>query len=341
MKILVTGGAGYIGSFMVKRLVERGDNVVVLDNLERGDKKVVDFGAKLIEGNVLNIKLIQNVFEEHSFDAVIHLAGYISMEESVREPGSYFSNNSSGALGLIEQAVKHKVKYFIFSSTAGVYGNPIKIPIPEDHPTSPTNPYGESKLIVEKILYWYKIVYGLNFISLRYFNASGAAFDGSMGENHKPETHIIPNAIRAALTSSEFVLYGNDYNTKDGTCIRDYIHVIDLVEAHISSLERLQKENGGFLYNVGTGNGYSNNEVIEMIKKVSGVNFNVKIAKKRPGDADVLIADPTKIEKELGFKPKYSSLETIVKSAWKWYVKNLKLKTPAQSETRQRRQNSK
>lgn len=326
MKILVTGGAGYIGSFMVKRLVERGDNVVVLDSLERGDKDAVDFRAKLIEGNVLDLKLIENVFEEHSFDAVIHFAGDISMEESVREPRSYFHNNSFGALGLIEQTVKHKVKYFIFSSTAGVYGNPKKTPISEDHPTIPTNPYGESKLIVEKIIYWYRIAYGMNFVSLRYFNASGAALDGNMGENHKLETHIIPNAIRAVLTNSEFVLYGNDYSTKDGTCIRDYIHVIDLVEAHISALERLQKENGGFFYNVGTGHGYSNSEVIEMIKKVSGMNIKVKIKKRRPGDADVLVADPTRIEKELGFKPKCSDLETIVKSAWKWHKNNSKLK---------------
>ncbi len=326
MRILLTGGAGYIGSFVVKRLLEKGDEVIVLDSLERGEERNIDKRAIFIKANLWDRDKLEDAFRKYNFEAVMHFAGLISMEESMENPGIYFYNNTGGSLELIEHATKNNVKYFIFSSTAGVYGNPIKTPIPEDHPTNPTNPYGESKLMVEKILPWYNRIYGLNFISLRYFNAAGASLDGSMGEGHDPETHIIPLAIKAALENKEFTLYGDNYNTKDGTCIRDYIHVIDLVEFHILALEKLKKEQGGFFYNVGTGQGYSNREVIEMIKKVSGIGLKVKIAARRPGDAEVLIADPTKIKNELGFNPRYSDLETIIKTAWKWYKNSSNLK---------------
>ena len=326
MKILVTGGAGYIGSFMIKRLLERGDEIIVLDNLSRGHKEAIDSKAKLVEVDILDEGFIDSFFKENKFDSILHFAGYISMAESMENPSIYFKNNVFGALRLIENAVKNKVGSFIFSSTAGVYGNPIKIPIPEDHATNPTNPYGESKLMVEKILSWYNKIYRLNFASLRYFNAAGASLDGQLGEKHNPETHIIPLAIKAALEGSEFSLYGNDYNTQDGTCIRDYIHVIDLVESHILVLQKLQKDNGGFFYNVGTGKGYSNREVLKMVKKVSGVDFKIKIFAKRPGDAEVLIADPARIKQELNFNPKYSDLETIVKTAWEWHNNNSKFK---------------
>ncbi|PIR78810.1 MAG: UDP-glucose 4-epimerase GalE, partial [Candidatus Levybacteria bacterium CG10_big_fil_rev_8_21_14_0_10_36_30] len=192
---------------------------------------------------------------------------------------------------------------FIFSSTAGVYGNPIKIPIPEDHPTNPVNPYGESKLMVEKILSWFNKIDGLSYACLRYFNASGAAIDGSMGEAHDPETHIIPKAIEAALNNNEFKMFGTDYQTQDGTCVRDYIHVLDLVEAHILALEKLVKDKGGYIYNVGTGKGYSNKEVVEMVKKISGINFPIVELERRSGDADSLVADSSKIRNELGFNP--------------------------------------
>lgn len=319
MKTLVTGGAGYIGSFMIKKLLDEGHEILVLDNLLRGHKKAIDERAKLSVGDLLDEQFLTNIFNKHNFDAVVHFAGYISMEESVRRPGIYFANNVFSVINLLNAMKDNNINNFIFSSTAGVYGNPIKVPIKEDHPTNPTNPYGESKLMVEKILSWYNLVYGISFMSLRYFNAAGASLDGTMGENHIPETHIIPNAISAVLKNKEFVLYGDDYKTPDGTCVRDYIHVLDLIDAHILALNKLIKEGGGFFYNVGTGRGYSNREVIEMVKKVSEKDFKVKVKDRRPGDAEVLIADPIKIKKELGFFPKYSDLDKIIKTAWLWH----------------------
>ena len=209
----------------------------------------------------------------------------------------------------------------IFSSTAGVYGNPVQIPIPEYHPKAPENPYGESKLMVEKLLNWYGRTKKLNSVALRYFNASGAALDGSLGEGHEPETHIIPKIIEAVIKKEPFRLFGTDYKTDDGTCVRDYIHVLDLVEAHVLALDKLKKDPGHFTYNVGTGKGYSNKQVINMVKKVTKEELKVIKSVRRLGDADTLIADPTKIRKELGFSPKYSSLETIVKTAWEWHNK--------------------
>lgn len=322
MKILVTGGAGYIGSFMVKVSLDKGIQVVVVDSLERGNKEAIDSRATLVVGDLKNKDFITSIFSEHKFDAVIHFAGYISMSESVANPYIYFDNNINASLNVIDSMVKNKINNFIFSSTAGVYGNPIKTPIVEDHPKNPTNPYGESKLMVEKILSWYGKIYDLNFASLRYFNASGASLDGEMGENHSPESHLIPNAINAILNKTQVTLYGNDYSTSDGTCIRDYIHVIDLAEAHILAISRLKDDGGKLFYNVGTGHGYSNKEVIDMIRKVSGLEINLENAGRRPGDADVLIANPRKIKEELGFSPKHSDLETIIKTAWEWHRKN-------------------
>lgn len=325
MKILITGGAGYIGSFMVKVAVDRGNEVIVVDSLERGHKEAIGPKAKLVVGDLRDKDFVANIFSKQKFDAVVHFAGYISMGESVVNPYIYFDNNVNASLNIIESMVRQKVNNFIFSSTAGVYGNPIKTPIAEDHPKNPTNPYGESKLMVEKILSWYGKIYDLNFVSLRYFNASGASVDGKMGENHNPESHLIPKAINSILNKAQFTLYGNDYPTPDGTCIRDYIHVIDLVEAHILAIDKLRNDGGKFFYNVGTGHGYSNKEVIDMIRKVSGSEIDLKNAGRRSGDADVLIADPTLIKNDLVFFPKYSDLETIIKSAWKWHSK-LKIK---------------
>ncbi len=319
MKILVTGGAGYIGSFMVKRLLERGDEVFIIDNLSRGHKEAIDSRAALLVGDLLDKNFLSSVFLENKFDAIVHFAGYISMGESVEKPFEYFNNNVFGSLNLINQAKENNLDNFIFSSTAGVYGNPIQVPIKEDHEKNPTNPYGESKLMVEKILSWFNKTHGLSFTALRYFNAAGAALDGTLGENHNPETHIIPNAIKAALENKPFSLFGNDYDTKDGTCVRDYIHVLDLVEAHVLAIEKMKKDKGAYFYNVGTGNGYSNREILEMIKKVSGIDFEIKEENRRPGDANVLIADSTLIKDQLGFSPKYSDLETIVNTAWKWH----------------------
>lgn len=324
MTVLVTGGAGYIGSFMVKKLIENEFHVVVVDNLENGHEEAIDKRATFVKGNLLDTEFVNNLFLNNKLHGVIHFAGFISMKESMENPGKYFKNNIFASLNILESMKEHKVNNFIFSSTAGVYGSPVKIPIPEDHPKNPTNPYGESKYIVEKILPWYKEIYGINFAALRYFNAAGAALDGSMGEKHNPETHIIPNAINSILNNSEFILYGNDYETRDGTCIRDYIHVLDLTEAHVLAFEKINDKNGGHFYNVGTGKGYSNKEVIEMINKITEANLKVKIEKRRSGDASVLVADPTRINTELNFSPRDSDLETIVKTAWEWHKKNSK-----------------
>jgi len=319
MQFLVTGGAGYIGSFMTKRLLDDGHEVLVLDSFERGTKDAIDQRASCIEGNLLDSAFVRSIFASHTFDGVFHFAAYISMKESMERPGAYFSNNILGTVTLLDCMVNGGVNKLIFSSTAGVYGNPTVTPIPEDHPKNPENPYGESKLIVERILAWYQKIHHLRYVVLRYFNAAGAALDGSMGEDHHPETHIIPQAIQSLINNKPFFLYGNDYDTPDGTCIRDYIHVLDLVDAHIRGFEKISKEEGGYIYNVGTGRGYSNKEVIEMVEKVAGKKLEIRIVQRRPGDADRLVADVSRIKKDLGFVPRYSDLNTIVSSAWKWH----------------------
>jgi UDP-glucose 4-epimerase len=321
MKILVTGGAGYIGNFMVKRLIDDNHEITILDSLERGHKEAVNPKATLSIGNLLDENFIRTELQKNQFDAIIHFAGYISMEESMRNPETYFTNNTFATLKLLEKAKEHSINKFIFSSTAGVYGNPVKIPIPEDHQKNPENPYGESKLMVENILKWFQKIHGISFAALRYFNACGASLDSTMGEDHNPETHIIPKAIVAALTNEPFTLFGNDYKTKDGTCVRDYIHVLDLVEAHALALQKLDKDPGAYTYNIGTGNGFSNKEILDLIKKISGINIQIKTTNRRPGDADELVADVSKIKNELNFKPLYSDLETIISTAWNWHKK--------------------
>ncbi|MCL4382519.1 MAG: UDP-glucose 4-epimerase GalE [Patescibacteria group bacterium] len=319
MKILVTGGAGYIGSQMVRQLFEKNHKVVVLDNLKEGHRKTLPSTIPLITGDVNDQNCLFKLFSENRFDAVMHFAGVISMKESMQNPYKYFYTNTYGALNLIEAMVKSGVLRLIFSSSAGVYGNPTRIPISENDPQEPTNPYGESKLMVEKILAWYDQLFNLRSVSLRYFNAAGASLDGQFGEDHQEETHLIPLAVKAALENREFTIYGNDYETKDGTCIRDYIHVIDLCEAHLLALDSLMKNSSSHIYNVGPGIGFSNIEVVNIVKKVSGVDFPLKFGSRRPGDAKELIADAAKIKKELGWEPKYSDLQTIVETAWKWH----------------------
>ena len=323
MKILVTGGAGYIGSFMTKALLNRGDDVTVFDNLERGRRDSIDEKANFIKGDIKNSTDLDLLLANSSFDAAIHFAGLIAVGESEENPDLYYQNNVVGSKLFFEACIKHNIKKLIFSSSAAVYGNPTVIPIPENHPKNPTSEYGKNKLEVEGVLSQLKSInQDISFAILRYFNAAGAALDGSIGENHMPETHIIPNIIRAILEGEKFDLFGIDYNTKDGTCIRDYVHVLDLIEAHVLVLDKLRNENGEFIYNVGTGNGYSNRDVIEMVKKISDRKLIVEELERRPGDADTLIADPAKIKSELGFSPKYSDLETIVKTAWEWHTKN-------------------
>jgi UDP-glucose 4-epimerase len=241
-------------------------------------------------------------------------------------PDEYFRNNTFGSFCLFEQMRMHSISNLIFSSTATVYGTPKVIPIPEDHPKNPENPYGESKLLVEQGLDWYKRMFGMHYVVLRYFNAAGAALDGSLGEDHAEETHLIPNAIKSALQNKEFLLYGNDYSTPDGTAMRDYIHVLDLVEAHMLALKRLREQQTSAIYNVGTGSGYTNKQVVEMVKSVSNVDFPVRIGNRREGDSEATVANAEKIRQELGFEPKYSDLNTIISSAWQWHKNSSNLR---------------
>lgn len=326
MKILVTGGAGYIGSFMTRRLLDEGYEVTVLDSLERGHKEAVDNRAKLVVGDLLDSIFLKEVFSNEQYDGVIHFAGLISVGESMQSPTHYFSSNVQGSVNLLDAMVQGKCQSIIFSSSAAVYGNPKRVPIDEDHPKHPESVYGETKWMVEKILQWYFITKQINSVSLRYFNAAGASLDGTHGEMHNPETHIIPKIIEAVMMDSEFTLFGTDYDTSDGTCIRDYIHVLDLTEAHVLSIHKLQESEGNFSLNIGTGWGHSNKEVVAMVEKVSGKKVKIIEAQRREGDPAKLIADAAKIKEELHFTPKYSDLETIVTSAWKWHTNHLGMK---------------
>lgn len=327
MKVLVTGGAGYIGSFMTKSLLDNGYSVVVADSLERGYRNQIDSRAEFLQGDLLSSEFVTKIFRNHTFDGVIHFAGYIAVGESMEKPGMYFSNNLTSTVQLLEALVHYKTKNIIFSSTGTVYGTPKENPIPESHPKNPENPYADSKWMIERILHWYHVSHGLNTASLRYFNACGASVDGSMGEAHNPETHLIPSAIKAVVEQKPFSLFGDDYDTEDGTGVRDYIHVLDLVEAHLLTLQKLQKEPGEYAYNVGVGRGISNREVVDMVEKVSGKSIEIQINPRRPGDVASTIADPTKIKAELGFEPKHSDLETIIESAWKWHTSHTEEKT--------------
>lgn len=323
MKILVTGGAGYIGSITVKALQKAGHEVVVFDNLEYGHKWAVD--TPLVIGDLLKKEDLQKL-DSYTFDAVIHFAAYLQVGESMINPYKYFQNNMLGGLNLLEYMKEKKIPSIVFSSTAAVFGMPEHTPIREDDSKKPESVYGESKLMFEKVLSWYDTIFGIKSVVLRYFNAAGAALDGSLGEDHNPETHIIPVAIKKALKGEAFSLFGDDYPTPDGTCIRDYIHVEDLAQAHILAIEYLGKEKKSDSFNLGVGKGYSNKEVVDMVKRITGIDFTVNIEKRRPGDPAILLADNTKAKSVLGFNPQYSDLETIVKTAWNWHrkVKNEK-----------------
>jgi UDP-glucose 4-epimerase len=321
MKILVTGGAGYIGSIVSTELKRLNHQVIIYDSLENGYREAIK-GFNLKVGNTKDQKLLVKTLKENKIEAVMHFAAFIEMGESMKNPYKYIDNNVVGSVGLLEAMIEAKVDKLIFSSTAGVYGNPERVPIKEEDRKLPENPYGESKLMVEKILEWYDRIHGLRSIAIRYFNAAGAMLDGSMGEAHRPESHLIPNIIKASLTGSEFKLFGDDYSTKDGTCIRDYIHVLDLASAHILAVEALNQGHKSDVYNAGTGKGFSNLEVVEMVKKVSKKDLKVIIGPRRPGDANELVADSNKFREEFKFKYKYSDLETIVKSAYKWHSLN-------------------
>jgi UDP-glucose 4-epimerase len=317
MTVLVTGGAGYIGSHMVRMLVTAGHTPLVLDSLEFGHRSAIPDSVKLFVGNVGDKKILQSVFQP-KIDAVIHFAGYTSVPESVKEPAKYFTNNLVRPITLLESIIKHRIKYFIFSSTAAVYGQPTILPIPESHPKAPTNPYGLSKYCFEQLLGYYDRQFGLKSISLRYFNACGASLDGSHGEDHSPEGHIIPNCLKAAINNTEFTFFGTDFPTPDGSTIRDYIHIEDLCSAHLLALQALKNGHSTDGFNVGTGIGHSSKDILAAIQKVTG-KFAVKFAPRRAGDPAELVADSTRLQKELGWQPKHSDLDTIIKSAYTWH----------------------
>jgi len=320
MKILVTGGAGYIGSFTVAALKKAGLTPIVFDSLETGHEEAIP-ETKIYQGNLLkDLALLGNVFQKEKPFAVIHFAAYIAMGESVTDPQKYFYNNVVGTLNLLKVMLGSNVKKIVFSSSAGVYGDTKVTPLGEEAPKNPTNPYGETKLMVEKILESYAGAYCLDAIALRYFNAAGAALDGSRGQDYASPTHLITRACEAALDKRKFEIFGNDYPTPDGTAIRDYIHVLDLAEAHVAALKFMEKKKVGFqTFNVGTGKGYSVREVVRMVKKVSGIDFASPVALRRPGDAAETVAKVDKIKKEFGWKPRYSDLETIIKTSWNWH----------------------
>ncbi|ANQ53457.1 UDP-galactose-4-epimerase [Thermosipho sp. 1063] len=318
MNILVAGGAGYIGSHVCKMLNERGYNVIVLDNLSNGHREFAKYG-KFIPGDISDKKLLDIIFEHYNIAAVMHFCAYIEVGESVINPYKYYENNVSNTLVLLNSMLKHNVNKFIFSSTAAVYGMPEKIPIKEDAPKNPINPYGKSKYMVEEILDDFDKAYNLKSIRFRYFNAAGADESGEIGEAHNPETHLIPLILDAALGKRESIkIFGTDYETKDGTCIRDFVHVNDLANAHIKGLEYLLKENKTDCFNLGSGNGYSVREVIEKVKEITNIDFKVEEVERRPGDPAYLIADNQKAKKILSWEPKYS-LDDIIKTAWTWH----------------------
>ncbi len=305
---------------MVRMLIARGHNPIVVDSLEYGHKEAIPASVPLIVGNIQDKTILDPIFSSQTIDAVIHFAGYLMVEESVRDPIKYMKNNVIAPMTLLEVMKAHRVDKIIFSSTAAVYGNPQNVPIPEDHPKNPTSPYGLSKWCFEELLKVYNKDSGIRSISLRYFNAAGASLDGAHGESHTPETHIIPVAIATALGKrKEFLLYGTDYPTPDGSCLRDYIHIEDLGDAHMVALDALVHGHETDIYNVATGVGTTNKQIVAQVKKETGIDFSVQETGPRAGDPHSLVADPTKIKKEFGWEPKYSDISTIVASAWKWH----------------------
>ena len=320
MKVLVLGGAGYIGSHTVKALCEEGIDVVVADNLVTGHIEAVDSRAKFYKGDIRDINFLDDLFSKEKIDAVIHFAAYSLVGESVTDPLKYYDNNLCGTKVLLESMVKNNVDKIVFSSSAATYGEPENIPILESDRTEPTNPYGETKLSMEKMFKWTANAHGLRFVSLRYFNACGADESGKIGEAHNPETHLIPIILQVPNGQREFVsIFGNDYPTKDGTCIRDYIHVTDLAQAHILAVKYLMNGGNSDIFNLGNGVGFSVREVIETARKVTGHPIPVKDVERRAGDPAQLIASSEKAKKVLGWKPEHDSLEEIIASAWNWH----------------------
>ena len=321
MKILITGGAGYIGSHIVRALGEKGYDVIVYDNLSFGHEWALLHG-RLIKGDLGDRELLDAVFEGEKFDAVIHMAAFIVVDESTREPLKYYRNNFVNALNLIETCVRHKVDKFIFSSTAAVYGIPEKIPVTEDSPLLPINPYGASKMMVERVLSDVSEAGDMRYVSLRYFNVAGADSLARIGQAREDATHLITVSLRTALGMRDHLdIFGTDYQTPDGTCIRDYIHVDDLSDVHVLALEYLAAGGMSRIYNCGYGHGHSVREVVDKVKSVTGIDFPVRYVKRRAGDPPSLVADPSRLKRELGWIPRHDDLGDIIKTAWEWEKK--------------------
>jgi UDP-glucose 4-epimerase len=319
MAVLVTGGAGYIGSHTVAELLALGEEAVVVDSLETGHKAAV-LGGKLYTCDLRDTEAMKRVFAENDIDAVIHFAANSLVGESMTNPGKYYHNNVYGTLCLLERMQEAGVKRIVFSSTAATYGDPERVPIEESDRTEPTNAYGETKLAMERMMRWFDTAHGMKYVSLRYFNAAGAHEGGLIGEDHQPETHLVPVVLQVALGQRESIaMFGDDYPTPDGTCIRDYIHVQDLADAHVLAVKKLRAGGESSVYNLGNGRGYSVREVVETARQVTGHAIPSKVEPRRAGDPAILVASSERTAAELGWKPKRASLEAIIESAWKWH----------------------
>jgi UDP-glucose 4-epimerase len=321
MSILVLGGAGYIGSHAVNQLIQRGEDVVVIDNLLTGHRAAVHQDARFYEGDVRDKAFVAEVFEKETIDGVIHFAASSLVGESVEKPLKYFNNNVYGMQILLEVMQEHEVKHIVFSSTAATYGEPEVSPISETTPTNPKNPYGESKLMMEKMMNWCDNAYGMKFVALRYFNVAGAKADASIGEDHTPETHLVPIILQVALGQRKALsIFGDDYNTLDGTCIRDYVHVEDLIAAHLLALDYLKAGNESNVFNLGSNNGYSVKEMLESAREVTQKEIPAVIAPRRAGDPSTLVASSDKAKNVLGWEPQYTDVKKIIETAWNWHV---------------------
>ena len=322
MSVLVLGGAGYIGSHTVDRLVEAGKDVVVVDSLVTGHLAAVRKEAKFYQGDLADKDFMRKVFTENpDIDAVIHFAAFSLVAESMKDPLKYFDNNTAGMVKLLEVMNEFSIDKIVFSSTAATYGIPEEVPIKETTPQNPINPYGESKLMMEKIMRWADKAYGIKFVPLRYFNVAGAKPDGSIGEDHMPETHLLPIVLQVAMGKRDKLqIFGDDYNTPDGTNIRDYVHPLDLADAHILAVDYLKAGNPSTAFNLGSSTGFSNREILEAARKVTNKEIPAEIAPRRGGDPDVLVASSTKAREVLGWKPQFDDISKIIETAWKWHT---------------------
>ncbi|KKK38694.1 UDP-glucose 4-epimerase [Mesobacillus campisalis] len=320
MSVLVLGGAGYIGSHAVYQLIDQGEEVVVIDNLETGHRGAVHPKARFYEGDIRSLEFLTSVFQKEKIDSVIHFAANSLVGESMEKPLKYFDNNVHGTQVLLQAMVEHDVKTIVFSSTAATYGEPQVVPITESMPTNPTNAYGETKLTMEKLISWTQQAHGVNYVALRYFNVAGARETAEIGEDHSPETHLVPIILQAALGQRPHItIFGDDYNTPDGTCIRDYVHVEDLINAHLLALNYLRKGGASDVFNLGSSQGFSVKEMIEAARSVTGKEIPAQIGPRRAGDPSTLVASSDKAKKVLGWNPARTSVNKIIEDAWKWH----------------------